>query len=258
MNGHIQELLSPADEASLGALGDSFYEYLIKGYVMSSQQETDALELYRDTMKAMEKYALKKTSDGLIYFSNLRDTFPINTMDHLACFAGGMFALTSMNTEGEESEYYLELGKELTRTCHESYDRTATHIGPEAMAFNPKNSKISSQIASYILRPEVVESYFYLWRTTHDQKYRDWGWAFVLALEKHCRTSSGYSGIFDVNNPSSSKDGDQQTFFLAETLKYLYLLFEEDTVFPLNQWVFNTEAHLLPILDTLPTKPSDV
>ena len=70
-------------EASLGALGDSFYEYLIKGYVMSSQQETDALELYRDTMKAMEKYALKKTSDGLIYFSNLRDTFPINTMDHL-------------------------------------------------------------------------------------------------------------------------------------------------------------------------------
>lgn len=64
-----------------------------------------------------------------------------------------------------------------------------------------------------------MESYFVLWRLTHDQKYRDWGWDVVLALEKHCRTTHGYSGIKNVYQEVPQKDDVQQSFFLAETLK---------------------------------------
>lgn len=71
----------------------------------------------------------------------------------------------------------------------------------------------------YILRPETVESYFVLWRLTHDQKYRDWGWDAVQALEQHCRTGYGYSGIKNVYQGVPQKDDVQQSFFLAETLK---------------------------------------
>lgn len=74
----------------------------------------------------------------------------------------------------------------------------------------------------YILRPETVESYFIMWRLTHDQKYRDWGWEAVQALEKHCRTPHGYSGIKNVYQATPQKDDVQQSFFLAETLKVCF------------------------------------
>ena len=67
-------------------------------------------------------------------------------------------------------------------------------------------------------------------------------------MEKHCRVSTGgYTGLRNVNDPNS-KDDEQQTFFLSETLKYLYLLFTDDSVIPLDEWVFNTEGHPLRII----------
>ena len=94
------------------------------------------------------------------------------------------------------------------------------------------------------LRPEIVESFFYLWRVTGDERYRDWGWQAFQAFEEHCRTEdSGYAGIEDVDVVPPTKDNTQQSFWLAETLKYLALLFSPEDELPLNQWVLNTEAH---------------
>lgn len=63
----------------------------------------------------------------------------------------------------------------------------------------------------------------------------------------YCRTEGGFSGIKNVYTRQVTKDDVQQSFFLAETLKYLYLLFSPDDVMSLDKWVFNTEAHPLPI-----------
>ena len=60
----------------------------------------------------------------------------------------------------------------------------------------------------------------------------------------------------DVFQPNPPKDNVQQSFFLAETLKYLYLLFSDDSVIPLDQWVFNTEAHPLPVMKDIPLADS--
>ena len=68
-----------------------------------------------------------------------------------------------------------------------------------------------------------------------------------------CRINTGgYSGIKDVYNINSPKDDVQQTFFIAETLKYLWLLFSDDDVLPLDKWVFNTEAHPFPLIPNVP------
>ncbi|XP_059996995.1 mannosyl-oligosaccharide 1,2-alpha-mannosidase IC isoform X2 [Lagenorhynchus albirostris] len=124
-----------------------------------------------------------------------------------------------------------------------------TKLGPEAFWFNSGREAVATQTSEsyYILRPEVVESYMYLWRQTHDPIYREWGWEVVMALEKYCRTEAGFSGIQDVYSKVPDHDNKQQTFFLAETLKYLYLLFSEDDMLSLEDWVFNTEAHPLPV-----------
>ena len=98
-------------------------------------------------------------------------------------------------------------------------------------------------------RPETVESLFVLYRVTKNPLYRDWGWEIVKAFRKHSRIDSGGFTTLqnaDVENPRSSNR--MESFFLAETLKYLFLLFTDDVdILPLDKWVFNTEAHPLPI-----------
>lgn len=96
------------------------------------------------------------------------------------------------------------------------------------------------------MRPETVESLFYLWRFTGNTMYQDWGWDIFQAFEKNSRLETGYVGLTDVN--TGAKDNLMQSFFLAETLKYLYLLFSPPSVIPLDKWVFNTEAHPLKIV----------
>lgn len=70
------------------------------------------------------------------------------------------------------------------------------------------------------------------------------------ALEKHCRVDGGYTGLRDVYLANPQQDDVQQSFFLAETLKYLYLIFSDDDLLPLDKWVLNTEAHPLPVKGT--------
>ena len=59
---------------------------------------------------------------------------------------------------------------------------TDTKLGPEAFWFNSGREAVATQTSEsyYILRPEVVESYMYLWRQTHDPIYREWGWEAVM------------------------------------------------------------------------------
>ncbi|XP_049734272.1 mannosyl-oligosaccharide 1,2-alpha-mannosidase IC isoform X2 [Elephas maximus indicus] len=234
---------------SVGGLGDSFYEYLIKSWLMSAKTDMEAKNMYYEALEAIETYLLNVSPGGLTYIAEWRGGILDHKMGHLACFSGGMIALGAEDAKEEKRAHYRELAAQITKTCHESYARSDTKLGPEAFWFNSGREAVASQLSEsyYILRPEVVESYMYLWRQTHDPIYREWGWEVVMALEKYCRTEGGFSGIQDVYSSIPSHDNKQQSFFLAETLKYLYLLFSEDDVLSQEDWVFNTEAHPLPV-----------
>merc|ERR1712079_983531 len=144
-------------------------------------------------------------------------------MDHLACFAGGMYGLAAHEEKDSNSERWMGIAKGITNTCHESYDRSDTKLGPEAFRFSDavEARALKSNERYYILRPETFESYFILWRLTHDQKYRDWGWEAVQALDKVCKAPGGYTGVKNVYQIDSPKDDVQQSFFLAESLKVI-------------------------------------
>lgn len=70
-----------------------------------------------------------------------------------------------------------------------------------------------------LLRPETIESLWYLYRLTGDRKYKEWGWKIFEATEQHCKTDAGYTGIKDVTVLPPEHDDQMQSFFLAETLK---------------------------------------
>ena len=174
---------------------------------------------------------------------------------------------------------HLDVAVELCRTCVEMYRRVPTGLSPEIAHFPASGLKeggvgddrvhkygdllVKTKDAHNLLRPETVESLMVLWRVTGDAEWRDAGWEMWRAWEKHARVrTGGYAGVNSVVEDSASLDSTlrsakrerkridkMESFWLSETLKYLFLLFTDDPlVVPLECFVFNTEAHPLPVL----------
>jgi hypothetical protein len=207
-------------------------------------------------------------------------------MDHLVCFMPGTIALGATQgktlaearksaTWGKKQEGEIELAKQLMKTCWATYKVTATGLAAEITHFEmhdppammpdsilqspedlsddaeaewKKDLIVKPADAHNLQRPETVESLFYMWRITNDDMYREWGWEMFSSFVKHTAVdhNGGYTSINDVNsNPTTARD-NMESFWLAETLKYFYLLFGPDDVLPLDKVVFNTEAHAFP------------
>ncbi|CAE6444774.1 hypothetical protein ACGC1H_006871 [Rhizoctonia solani] len=260
----------------LGSRGDSYYEYLLKQYLQTNGTEPVYREMYDRAMAAIHKNLVFKTPrSGLSYIAELEPTRSAKIhekwkvspkQDHLVCFLGGSLQLGV--TEGHSldpksvrklsagKQRDWKLGEELTRTCMATHE-TKTGLSPEIAVFYTEDdvqSKTKDWHAKnrydsrYILRPETVESLFLGWRLSGDIKYRKWGWDIFQAIEKHCKIpKGGYAGVESVFEVPVVLLDNMETFFLGETLKYLYLLFDESSSVPLHEYVFNTEAHPLPI-----------
>ncbi|KAF7323598.1 alpha-1,2-Mannosidase [Mycena kentingensis (nom. inval.)] len=112
---------------------------------------------------------------------------------------------------------------------------------------------------AYLLRPETVETFYLMWRTTGDVKWRERGWAVFESLEKFSRVKYGYSSVryLDEKKGAPYRYDDMPSWFMAETLKYLFLLFTDEDLVPLDKWVFNTEAHPFPVFQWSPKEVDD-
>jgi len=259
----------------LGSRADSYYEYLLKQYLQTDQQEPIYNLMYQESNRGIKQHLLRKSKpSGLTYLGELEKGIggPLsNKMDHLVCFFGGSFALGA--TDGDDlttarksgkwdhlREEDIMLAKEITHTCYKTYEGTATGLSPEIVVFNNHaDSKQDFYIKPLdkhnLQRPETVESLFILYRITKDPIYREWGWNIFQSFIKHTKTPDGaYTSLDDVTTIPPKQRDNMESFWLAETLKYLYLLFDdsEDELLPLNQIVFNTEAHPFPRFDPNP------
>lgn len=256
-NGMFTKFMDPLSNRltdstiTVGAMIDSLYEYFLKQYLLDSGN-TEALRMYRETIASIISKLLTKSSpNGLSYFQELSGSKENHRMEHLACFMPGMMALGAIQIPDEFASH-LEPAKEVMRTCYEFYARQPTGLSPETVSFESDNDfTVLPRDKHNLLRPETVESLFYLWRATHDPIYREWGWNIFKSFQKHAKLEGkGYSALKDVTYISNADGHDQsnrkdemESFFLGETMKYLFLLFEDDDVISLDEFVFNTEAH---------------
>ncbi|TMW68377.1 hypothetical protein Poli38472_005845 [Pythium oligandrum] len=246
---------------TIGALADSFYEYLIKVYIYSGKREKDASlrKLYDDAVAGMEKYLLKYSESVDLYYLqelHIPSMAGMQRMDHLLCFVPGMLALGTLHEkeDTEKNTRHLNLAKELMETCYQMYHRQPTGLSPDLVTF----PKMRVSDPKYRLRPETVESLFYMYRVTKDEKYRRRGWEIFQSLEKHAKTEYGYGAIVDVTTLPAVVEDKMESFFLAETLKYHYLLQAPEDVIPLDEYVFNTEAHPFRILNKDDVQEADM
>jgi mannosyl-oligosaccharide alpha-1,2-mannosidase len=179
----------------------------------------------------------------------------------VASFAGGNFILAGVLLNEPK---YTKFGITLATSYYEAYKQTPAKIGPEGFAWAADGGKPPADKAdffkragfwttsgAYILRPETIESLYYAYRVTGDKKYQDMAWAAFSAVSSLCRGGYGFSGLRDVMQTNGGgQDNFQQSFFLAETLKYSYLIFAGESAVHFhgqgkNEFVFNTEAHPL-------------
>jgi mannosidase alpha-like ER degradation enhancer 2 len=164
---------------------------------------------------------------------------------------GLWYGQADMNTGARTHTYYgaldaffpavLALGGELKRASElqESSYTMWNLAGVEPEQLDYSTMQITSP--GYALRPEIIESTYYLHHYTHDAKYLAMGQTYFNALVKYCRTDDGYAALADVR--SKEKTDSMESFFFAETLKYLYLLYAPESTLNFDSIVFNTEAH---------------
>eukprot|EP00930_Biecheleria_cincta_P099769 TRINITY_DN91384_c0_g1_i1.p1 TRINITY_DN91384_c0_g1~~TRINITY_DN91384_c0_g1_i1.p1 ORF type:complete len:586 (+),score=92.38 TRINITY_DN91384_c0_g1_i1:153-1910(+) len=239
---------------SVGAFADSYYEYLLKSYVLGGRKDTEKLRAWKLAMQQMRSGLLRKSPGGLFYLAE--GSWGLSgvgsssvTMDHLACFMGGSLALGSHFVPKPDAEsWWLPTAKELGRTCYEMYRQSPSGLAPEAVSFEGK--RLTPRNLEYRLRPETLETLFYLYRVTGEQIYRDWSWKIFQAINNHTKTEFGFAAATEVSHVPVPLKDSEETFMGAETLKYALLIHLPASTLPLDKYVLNTEAHPLPIATT--------
>ncbi|CAI6332463.1 unnamed protein product [Periconia digitata] len=256
---------------------DSAYEYLIKMYAYDPEKY--ALYAERFTLAADSTIAHLLSSPSsrpdLTAAGSFAGTQPQNYSEQLACFIGGSFILGSTILSKPS---YLESGLDFAEFCANGYRYSPSGIGPVIYSWNTTElaqPQFANQTSLYNkagwfindntafgggLTPEAVESWYYAYQVTGNQYWRDVAWELTLAQNRTERVGSGFSSLRNV----LAVDGGgwqnrMQSFFLAEVLKYQYLIQapeelkgEWDVEFApngvgeggnVNPWIYNTEAH---------------
>jgi len=206
---------------------DSYYEYLLKCSLLFGDK--DCGRMWRESLRALNRRLADDTPDGLWY-----GQVDMDTGRRTATEFGALHAFLPA---------VLALGGDLRRArrLQDSCFRMWTTHGIEPEVIDYRTMKVLSP--GYQLRPEIIESAWYLSRATKDPRYLAMGRRFFDDLVARCRTEDGYTVLKSV---VTGEKGDlMPSYFLAETLKYLYLLFAPDTTLDLTHAVLNTEAHPL-------------
>jgi hypothetical protein len=206
---------------------DSYYEYLVKAARLFDDAELGAMA--RSMLVAANRYLADETGDGLWYGQADMMTGERRTTLFGALDAFYPAVLVLAGDEGRAAR--LEA----------SAYRMWRVAGLEPEEYDYRTHAITSP--GYQLRPEIVESAFYLYRRTRDPRYREMGRDILRDLEAYCRTDEGYAAVSDVR--TKEKRDRMESYFLAETMKYLYLLFAPDDALALDEVTLNTEGHPL-------------
>ncbi|HEU4415870.1 MAG TPA: glycoside hydrolase family 47 protein [Candidatus Angelobacter sp.] len=206
---------------------DSYYEYLWKAWLLF--QDKDCKKMFEASVKAVNKYLADDGRAGLWY-----GQADMNTGKRISTQYGALDAFfpAVLARSGDLNR---------ARRLQESSYKMWTTFGIEPETIDYATMKIVSP--GYQLRPEIIESAYYLSYLTKDARYQDMGSTFLLSLVRYCKADSGFAALSDVE--TKSKRDSMESYFLAETLKYLYLLFAPRETLDFNNVVFNTEGHPL-------------
>ncbi|XP_063223386.1 ER degradation-enhancing alpha-mannosidase-like protein 2 isoform X2 [Bacillus rossius redtenbacheri] len=231
-----------AQDAGIGAGVDSYYEYLAKGAILL--QRPELMRMFEEGRAAIDKYL--KRDDWHVWVSMSKGQVTLPVFQSLEAYWPGVLSLIG------------DVNKAM-KTLH-NYHQVWKQYGFTPEYYNIPQAEAGSNREGYPLRPELVESVMYLYRATGDPYLLEVGIDILRSIQHSAHTPCGYATIKDVRD--HRKEDRMESFFLAETTKYLYLLFDPenfihnkgqhgtvintpwgDCVLEAGGYIFNTEAH---------------
>uniref|UniRef100_A0A803MN72 alpha-1,2-Mannosidase n=1 Tax=Chenopodium quinoa TaxID=63459 RepID=A0A803MN72_CHEQI len=228
---HVNYIL-PLQDAGIGTSIDSYYEYLLKAFLLFGDEEY--LYMFQEAYGAVMHYLFTDPWYVEVNMDSAAIVWPL--FNSLQAFWPGLQVLA-----GDVDP--------AIRT-HAAFYSVWKRYGFTPEGFNLATLNVQQGQKSYPLRPELAESTYWLYKATRDTRYLDVGRDIVSSLQYGARCPCGYCHITDVEN--HKQEDHMESFFLAETVKYLWLLFDlavgADNLVesgPYN-YIFSTEGHLLP------------
>ncbi|HUX83778.1 MAG TPA: glycoside hydrolase family 47 protein [Chitinophagaceae bacterium] len=214
-------------ESSIGGGTDSYYEYLLKSAILFG--DSDCRKAWESSLKSINRWLADTLHGGLWYGHADMENGKIT-----GTYSGALDAFFAGT---------LCLGGDLRdgRALQASNFRMWQLAGIEPESLNYATMKILDPV--YELRPENFESCYYLYHYTHEEQYLRMARTMFESIQQYCRTDAGYAAVKDVRNMTLEDTMD--SFFLAETLKYAYLIFAPENTLDFDGVIFNTEAHPL-------------
>jgi ER degradation enhancer, mannosidase alpha-like 2 len=211
---------------------DSWYEYLLKSWRLFG--DDDFRRMWQASVGPMHRYLADERFGGLWYGqANMTTGARVGTrFGSLEAFLPAVLALSGDTARADR--------------LMASVNRMWTTFGIEPETLDYSTMAIGDE-PGYELRPESLESAYYLYRLTGDERYREMGAAMWAAIDRWARTDAGFAALADVR--TRAKRDRMHSFLFAETLKYAYLLLAPAATLDLNTVVFNTEAHPLRLSD---------
>lgn len=228
---------------TVGSGVDSYYEYLLKGDL----QVKGSLRAWRAAVRAVDDH-LVQVRGPTTFMADLEQNKTLGTRaTHLACFWPGLRALEALV---DPANGKLALAEALLDACVAAYDATATGLAPEAWHVNADGSIRLGANLRHLLRPETIESLFWMYRATRKQKWLDAAVRLWHAFRTYAPIDGGgLATLSDVRDARSPRVDRMDSWVFSETLKYFYLIFDDadnGTLLPLTDWVLTTEAHPVP------------
>ena len=217
-------------ESHISGMIDSYYEYLLKAGLLFDDQAF--LDMWEDGRAAVHHHLSMEAEDGSLWYGRV----DMETGETTATTFGALDAfLPAVLALGGD----LDTAGRLMESVHRMW--TEFDVEPEGLDFT------TMQITSpgYPLRPEAIESAYYLFVLTGEERWRDMGRDIFQRIVRWTRTDAGFAHLADVRTKEQADA--MESFFLAETLKYAYLLADPGAL-DFDAVVFNTEAHKTPLL----------
>lgn len=235
----------------------SFYEYLSKYPYLIGDHQHPFLETHGQSIKSAKQYLvshpLLKPFTFLTSYSEKLFDGTRNSFSHLACFAGANIALYGRLKRSDED---TQLGLEIAESCAHIVDAASTRLEAGGWGWHDRKTGraqghkfvspgqilheedfgVFLTIEDFNGSPEIQESVLYGYRITGDPYWRDLGWALFGAMKTYLDTGRGIAGIQNVNDRSSKLDDETPTYFYAEIMKYLYLLFDDPDHYSLDDY----------------------
>ena len=214
-------------DAHIGGGIDSYYEYLDKCWRLFGDPECKAM--WEHSIAGVNQ-ALADTRDGALWYGHADMYTGRRGATQYGALDAFMPALLALGGDVPRAQALQESGLRMWRLAG---------VEPEALDY--ARMRITSP--GYALRPEIVESAYYLNHYTGDARYKAMGREFFETFVRHCRSDVGYAALKDVR--TKQKEDSMESFVFAETFKYFYLLFAPKDVLDFDAVTFNTEAHPL-------------